>query len=63
MAKRTVCKTNKMFTDDPNFPKNMKNEPTTTSFQGRVYIFDPKRSVVADKTGAELKGEYAIKIR
>ncbi|MFP4400329.1 MAG: DNA-directed RNA polymerase subunit E'' [Candidatus Woesearchaeota archaeon] len=52
-----------MFVDDPNFPKNMKNDPTTTIFQGRIYVFDPKRSIVADKTGAELKGEYAIKIR
>lgn len=63
MAKRMVCKKNKMFTDDENFPKSMKDEPSTTSWQGRVFILDPKKSVIADKIGAEIKGEYAIKVR
>ncbi|MFW6230524.1 MAG: transcription elongation factor subunit Spt4 [Nanoarchaeota archaeon] len=63
MAKRAVCKKNKMFVDDKNFPKQFQDEPTTTSWQGRVFILDPKKSFIADKVGAEIKGEYAIKVR
>jgi RNA polymerase subunit RPABC4/transcription elongation factor Spt4 len=63
MAKRLVCKSNKMFVDDKNFPKNMKDEPTSSNFQGRVYIFNTEKSLIADKISAERKGEYAIKVR
>ena len=63
MAKRQVCKKNKMFTDDKNFPKNMKDEPTTTTWQGRIHIFDHIKSVIAGKINVDRKGEYAIKIR
>ncbi|MFW5852661.1 MAG: DNA-directed RNA polymerase subunit E'' [Nanoarchaeota archaeon] len=63
MAKRQVCKKNKMFTDDKNFPRNMKDEPTTTTWQGRVHIFDTKKSLIADKISVDIKGEYAIKVR
>ena len=63
MAKRQVCKKNKMFTDDKNFPKNMKDEPTTTSWQGRIHIFDSNKSLISEKISVDRKGEYAIKIR
>ena len=63
MAKRQVCKKNKMFTDDRNFPKSMQDEPATTNWQGRVFVFNTNKSAIADKIGAEQKGEYAIKIR
>ncbi len=63
MAKREVCKKNKMFVDDKNFPKNMKDEPTTSSWQGRVHIFDVKKSFIAEKMAVDRPGEYAIKVR
>lgn len=63
MAKREVCKKNKMFVDDKNFPKNMQDEARTTNWQGRVHIFDPKKSFIAEKIAADRKGEYAIKVK
>lgn len=63
MAKRQVCKTNKMFVDDKNFPKNMNDEPKSTNFQGRVFIFNTEKSLIAKKIDAERNGEYAIKVR
>ncbi len=35
----------------------------TTSWQGRLYITDIKRSMIAEKVGIKQKGEYAIKVR
>lgn len=63
MPKRQVCKKNKMFVDDKNFPKNMKDEPTTTTWQGRIHIFNTNKSIIANKIDVDRKGEYAIKIR
>ncbi len=63
MAKREVCKKNKMFVDDKNFPKNMQDEARTTNWQGRIFVFDPKRSFIAQKISADRKGEYAIKVK
>lgn len=63
VVKREVDKRTKKFMDDPNF-KGFKSEGgTTTSWQGRIYVVDPKKSDIAKIMGLEEQGEYAIKVR
>ena len=62
MAKRKVCKTCKMFVDGPECPV-CKTSKFSTNWQGRIYINDLKKSAIADRIAAEVKGEYALKCR
>jgi DNA-directed RNA polymerase subunit E" len=62
MAKKKVCKKCKMFVEGNSCP-NCKSDQFTTTFQGRLYIIDPKKSLIAEKVGVQTKGEYAIKVR
>lgn len=39
-----------------------KNQTFVNNFKGRVYIFNAKKSLVAEKMGIHTEGEYAIKI-
>lgn len=63
MVKKKACKKCKLIVTNDNKCPLCHSESFTTSFQGRVYIVDPKKSAIAEKTGATAKGEYAIKIR
>lgn len=40
-----------------------KTNQFSTNWQGRLYVIDPSKSVIAEKTGFKSKGEYAIKVR
>ena len=42
-----VCKTNQFSTD----------------WKGRLYVIDANKSLIAEKIGIKVKGEYAIKVR
>ena len=35
----------------------------TTNWQGRLFINDPNKSMIGEKIGIKIKGEYAIKVR
>ncbi len=40
-----------------------KTNQFSTNWQGRLYIVDANKSIIAEKTGLKVKGEYAIKVR
>ncbi|PIN74825.1 DNA-directed RNA polymerase subunit E'' [Candidatus Woesearchaeota archaeon CG10_big_fil_rev_8_21_14_0_10_36_11] len=62
MAKKKACKKCKLFVDGDTCPV-CKSNIMTTSWQGRLYITDAERSMIAQKIGIKVKGEYAIKVR
>jgi len=62
-VKREVCKKTKKFMDDPKFKEHKAISGTTTNWQGRIYVVNPKKSELAKIMGLEEQGEYAIKIR
>ena len=62
MAKKKACKTCKFFYEGEECPV-CKSSQVATSFQGRLFIVDPKKSVIANKINVDTKGEYAIKVR
>jgi len=39
------------------------SDSVTSSWQGRVFINDVNKSLIAEKIGIKVKGEYAIKVR
>ncbi|HJN56801.1 MAG: transcription elongation factor subunit Spt4 [Candidatus Woesearchaeota archaeon] len=60
--KKKVCKKCKIFVDGSNCPL-CKGNQFSTNWQGRLYIIDPNKSMIAEKIGAKAKGEYAIKVK
>ena len=62
MAKKKVCKKCKRFVEGPECPVCKYNK-FSTNWQGRIYVQDPAKSLIADKIGVEVKGEYALKCR
>lgn len=62
MAKKKACKKCKRFVDGGSCPV-CKADTFSTSWQGRLYISDVEKSIVADKVNITAKGEYAIKVR
>jgi len=62
MAKRKVCAACKLFVDGDICPE-CKNNRFSNNWQGRIFILNPESSVVAQKMGIKVKGEYAIKVR
>ena len=42
---------------------NCGSDSFTTSWQGRLYVTDISKSMIAEKIGIKVKGEYAIKVR
>ncbi len=62
MSKKKACKRCKMFVEGETCP-NCGSDSFTTSWQGRLYITDIANSVIAEKVGIKVKGEYAIKVR
>jgi len=59
---RKICKTCKLFVKEDVCPVCKRNQ-FTTNFKGRIIIMNPEKSEIAKKIGAEIAGEYAIKIR
>jgi len=60
--KKKVCKKCKVFVDGTTCPICSGNQFTPT-WQGRLNILDSDKSLIAEKVGMKVKGEYAIKIR
>ncbi len=59
---RKVCKSCKVFVKGDECPV-CKGAQFTESWKGRIFIQDANKSEVAKKIGANVKGEYAIKVR
>lgn len=62
MAKKKVCKKCKLFVEGETCP-SCKGNIFSSSWQGRFYINDVKNSLIAEKIGVKVKGEYAIKVK
>ncbi len=59
---KKVCKTCKLFVEGNECPICHGNQ-FTTNWQGRLFILDPNKSMIASKVECKSKGEYAIKAR
>ncbi|MBR9683165.1 DNA-directed RNA polymerase subunit E'' [Candidatus Woesearchaeota archaeon] len=62
MVKRKACKKCKLFVEGDTCPI-CKGNGFSSNWQGRLFISDVKRSMIAEKIGIKVKGEYAIKVR
>ena len=62
MSKKKVCKRCKLFVEGDTCPQ-CATTSFSTSWQGRLYIADVAKSMIAEKIGIKVKGEYAIKVR
>ena len=60
--KKKVCKQCKLFVQGDECPI-CNGKDFSFNWQGRVYIFDPEKSVIAKKLGIKVKGEYALKVK
>ncbi|MBI2101757.1 DNA-directed RNA polymerase subunit E'' [Candidatus Woesearchaeota archaeon] len=60
--KKKSCKRCKMLVEGSECPVCKTNQ-FSTNWQGRLYIIDPNKSIIAEKIGLKAKGEYAIKVR
>ncbi len=60
--KKKVCKKCKLFVEGNECPV-CKGNQFSTNWQGRLAILDANKSVIANKLGVNIKGEYAIKVR
>ena len=60
--KKKVCKKCKIFVEGNECPACKSNQ-FSTNWQGRLYVVDTGKSVIAEKIGIKSKGEYAIKVR
>jgi len=59
---KKACRKCKIFVDGNECPICHGNQ-MTTNWQGRLHIIDTKKSMIANKIGMNVKGEYAIKVR
>ena len=62
MGKKKACKKCKLFVEGDACPI-CKGNNFTNSWQGRFYVSDAENSMIGNKIGVEVKGEYAIKVR
>ncbi len=62
MVKKKACKKCKIFVKGSECPI-CKTTDLTTSWKGRIVIFDSNKSEIAQKLNVKIKGDYAIKIR
>ena len=60
--KKKVCRKCKFFYEGTECPLCKSNQ-FSTNWQGRLYILDADKSIIAKKIGIQSKGEYAIKVR
>ena len=51
-----------MFVEGSECPICKSNQ-FSTNWQGRLYVVDTNKSIIAEKIGIKSKGEYAIKVR
>jgi DNA-directed RNA polymerase subunit E" len=62
MAKKNACKKCKMLFEGNKCPL-CKSDSLSTSWQGRIFVSDVNKSMIADKVNIKIKGEYAIKVK
>lgn len=62
MAKKEACKRCKYFSEGDTCPVCGSSSKTST-WQGRLFVIDVSKSMIAEKVGITSKGEYAIKVR
>lgn len=62
---RKVCRECKMIVaeDVEECPNCGQKGQWNENFQGRARVFDPQKSVIAQKLGANVKGEFGIRSR
>jgi RNA polymerase subunit RPABC4/transcription elongation factor Spt4 len=64
MAKKLASKTTKrLLTDVEIKEKNLSKGEFTPTWQGRVYVLNVEKSLIAKKASIGENGEYAIKVR
>jgi len=59
---KKVCKKCRIFVKGDTCPI-CKNNQFTTNWKGRMNILDADKSMIAEKVGIKVKGEYVIKVR
>ena len=59
---KQVCKKCRIFVKGDSCPI-CKNNQFTTNWKGRINILDADKSMIAEKVGIKVKGEYVIKVR
>jgi len=62
MAKKKACKKCKLFVEG-NVCPICKGNIFSSNWQGRLFINDVGNSMIAEKLGIKVKGEYAIKVK
>ena len=62
MAKRKACRNCKRITDDETCPVCKENQ-FASAWQGRIFVSDEKKSLIAEKVKLTAPGEYAIKLK
>lgn len=62
MVKKKACKKCRIFVKGTQCPI-CGSADLTTSWKGRITVFDTEKSEIAKKLGIKLKGEYAIKTK
>ncbi|PIN74106.1 DNA-directed RNA polymerase subunit E'' [Candidatus Woesearchaeota archaeon CG10_big_fil_rev_8_21_14_0_10_45_16] len=60
MARRLVNKRTKKFIESKD---EAGSDAVTDNWKGRIYITDPKESMIAKELNIEESGEYAIKVQ
>ena len=60
--KKKVCKKCKLFVEG-NICPVCKGNQFSVNWQGKLYIVDANKSMIANKLDIKVKGEYAIKAR
>lgn len=61
MSKKKACAKCKIFVEGSECPI-CKNAQFSTNWKGRLYIIDTNKSMIAEKIGIKVKGDYAIKV-
>ena len=61
MSKKKACIKCKIFVEGSECPI-CKNAQFSTNWKGRLYIIDQNKSMIAEKIGIKVKGDYAIKV-
>lgn len=62
MTKRKVCMRDRIFVDGDECPI-CKGSSFSTSWNGRMFILNAEKSLIAGKVEIKDNGEYAIKVR
>ncbi len=61
MASRKACKKCKILVDGNTCPI-CKGNQFVDNWKGRVIVSNPEKSIIAQKVGLKVKGEYAVKV-